>query len=186
MCFGFIYDILCFPLPTNHPMKPHIHMPSLKRYSTTITKIFQECTSVFKHGPLFFTTSFPIHQINDEYLQNYMIDEHTWRNFEKYYSEEFKYLEYATQFLVENGIVRKTCDKFQLAKHFMMCMLRLFLQLVPDVHTSHMNPIKNLVHPPRIQTLTFEQIRDRIQKKNPIITITYANGEFPEGDPLYF
>ena len=188
MCCGFIHDTLCFPLPLQHPMRDHIHYPSLKRHSYIFVRAFQEATAAFKHGPLFFVSPHPIDLItDDQYLKNFMIDDHTWQNFKRNYAAVFPSLQFATECLVECGVVRKTCAKLQLAEHFMMCYLRIFLELVPDIHKAHMNPEKNLQHPPRLSTLTLEQVRERIEKKPPIITITYSkNRGGIEEDPLYW
>jgi hypothetical protein len=142
MCYGYIYDTLINPLPSNHLLNEHIHRPSLLRCSNTLTECFKRALDVFDNDISFFIEiemdeEAAILSEKDPRTREYMEDAWVWKKFNEQYPKSQMELKYALDICLDHSIARHTIAKEHVIQHFLMDRLRILLSSLPDIHTNH-------------------------------------------------
>lgn len=144
-CMNLIYDILLNPLPVDHVLRDHINFKSLERCAVEVAHSFYRSVRDFPIYREFFIkelqepvigSSLRI-RIPDESLEKYEYDEMLWNRFHDECPIWAQELEYAFETCLDYSVGRRTVDKKQLIKQFLMDRLHTILLQIPTIHRDH-------------------------------------------------
>ena len=124
MCYSYIHDTILSPLPINHPLKTHIHLPSL---NSCIHKLVPQVTRIISMIPSSLTSLAQTILITEEFIDCIV----------EVCPDILSEFHFTTIICLDANLTRKTKHPIDTIQQFVDLKLHVILKQILEIHHEH-------------------------------------------------
>lgn len=124
MCYSYIHDTILSPLAITHPLKTHIHLPSL---DSCIHELVPQISRIISMIPSALTSLAQTTLITEEFMDCIV----------EVCPETLPEFHYATLICIDASVPRKTMHPIDAIQQFIDIKLHIILKQILEIHHDH-------------------------------------------------